>query len=113
MVAKYNGERLQGIRKPHYQRITDDQVCPVDPDVAPMDHSGGGSAVLGYRDHYVVDGRKSRVILSALVTPASIMDNTPTTLDLVAWVYSRLLAESWMAGTGMYKPCEKWRVQVQ
>ena len=82
LVAKYNGERLSGIRKPHYQRITDDQVCPVDPDAAPMHPSGGGSAVLGYCDHYVVDGGKARIILSALVTPASIMDNTPI-LDLV------------------------------
>lgn len=77
LVAKYNGERLIGIREPHYQRITDDQVCPVDPDAAPMHPSGGGSAVLGYCDHYVVDGGKARIILSALVTPASIMDNTP------------------------------------
>jgi len=88
LVAKYNGERFSGIRKPHYQRITDDQLCPVDPDAAPMHPSGGGSAVLGYCDHYVVDGGKSRIILSALVTPASIMDNTPI-LDLVDWVCDR------------------------
>jgi len=88
LVAKYNGERLSGIRKPHYHRITDDQVCPVDPDAAPMHPSGGGSAVLGFCDHYVVDGGKSRIILSALVTPASIMDNTPI-LDLVDWVCDR------------------------
>jgi transposase len=87
LVAKYNGERLIGVRKPHYQRITDDQVSPIDPDAAPMQPSGGGSAVLGYRDHYVLDGGKARIILSALVTPASIMDNTPI-LDLVDWVCS-------------------------
>ena len=44
--------------------------------------------MLGYRDHHVVDGGKARIILSALVTPASITDNTPI-LDLVDWVYSR------------------------
>src|SRR4029450_12927786 len=38
-------------------------------------------------DHYVVDGGKARIILSALVTPASITDNTPL-LDLVDWVRS-------------------------
>jgi hypothetical protein len=53
-----------------------------------MRPSGGGSAVLGYRDHYVVDGGKSRIILSTLVTPASIMDNTPM-LDLVEYVCSK------------------------
>src|SRR5918995_2803673 len=26
LVAKYNGERINGIRKPHYQRTTDDRV---------------------------------------------------------------------------------------
>ena len=28
LVAKYNGDRLNGIRKPHYQRISDEQVSP-------------------------------------------------------------------------------------
>ena len=88
LVAKYNGRRINGIRKPHYQRTTDDRISPIDPDAAPMQPSGGGSAVLGYRDHYIVDGGKARIILSALVTPASIMDNTPI-LDLVDWVRSR------------------------
>jgi transposase len=88
MVAKYNGKRLHGIRKPHYHRITDNQVSPIDPDSAPTQLSGGAGSVLGYRDHYVVDGGKARIILSALVTPASIMDNTPI-LDLIDWVRSR------------------------
>ena len=88
LVAKYNGKRISGIRKPHYQRITDDQVSRIDPDATPMQSSTGGNAMLGYRDHYVVDGGKARIILSALVTPASITDNTPL-LDLVDWVLSR------------------------
>jgi transposase len=88
MIAKYNGNRLTSHRKPTYQRITDEQVSPVDPDASPMRQSGGGKAVLGYHDHYVVDGGKARIILRALVTPASIMDNTPM-LDLVEWVKSR------------------------
>jgi transposase len=88
LVAKYNGKRIYGIRKPHYQRITDDQVSPIDPDATPMQSSTGGNAMLGYRDHYIVDGGKVRIILSALVTPASITDNTPL-FDLVDWVRSR------------------------
>src|SRR4030095_4217953 len=74
--------------KPHYRRITDDQVSPIDPDATPMQSPTGGNAMLGYRDHYVVDGDKARIFLSALVTPASITDNTPL-LDLVDWVCSR------------------------
>lgn len=88
LVEKYNGERLTGTRKPTYKRITDEKVSLTDPDAAPMQSQGGGSAVLGYRDHYIVDGGKSRIILSALVAPASIMDNTPL-LALVDWTCSR------------------------
>lgn len=88
LVAKYNGQRIIGVRKPHYKRVTDDRLSPADPHASPLQSSWGGSAVLGYRDHYVVDGGKARIILSALVTPASIMDNTPF-LDLVDWVCSR------------------------
>jgi hypothetical protein len=53
-----------------------------------MRQSGGGRTVLGYRDHYVVDGGKPRIILSVLITPASIMDNTPM-LDMVKWTCSK------------------------
>jgi Transposase DDE domain len=88
LSAKYQGRRLHGIRKPHYHRVTDSQVSPIDPDAAPMQAPGGGSAVLGYRDDYVVDGGKARIVLSALVTPASITDNAPM-LDLLDWVRAR------------------------
>jgi transposase len=88
LVEKYNGERFTGLRKPSYKRITDEKVSLTDPDAAPMRAQGGGSAVLGYRDHYIVDGGKARIILSALVAPASIMDNTPL-LDLIDWTCSR------------------------
>ena len=43
---------------------------------------------MGYSDHYVVDGGKQRIILNALVTPASIQDNTPF-LDEVRCVCAR------------------------
>jgi transposase len=88
LVEKYNGERFTGLRKPSYKRITDEKVSLTDPDAAPMRAQGGGSAVLGYRDHYIVDGGKARIILSALVSPASIMDNTPL-LNMVDWTCSR------------------------
>jgi DDE family transposase len=88
LIEKYNGRRFPGIRKPHYQRFADDRVSPIDPDVSPMQAPGGDSAVLGYRDHYFVDGGKARVIVSALVTPASITDTTPM-LDLLDWVRAR------------------------
>jgi hypothetical protein len=45
-------------------------------------HRAHTSAHLGYHTHYVVDGGKARIILSALVTPASVMENQPM-LDLL------------------------------
>ena len=34
MVSKYNGDRITGVRKPSYQRITDELVSLTDPDAA-------------------------------------------------------------------------------
>lgn len=86
LVDKYDGTRLTGRRKQTYTRIADQKVSPTDPDASPMYNDR--AAKLGYHTHYVVDGGKSRVILGVLVTPASIMDNTPL-LDLARWVRFR------------------------
>jgi hypothetical protein len=51
-----------------YERISSRKIGRPDPDATPMamrDHR----AVLGYRDHDVVDGGKARIILHALATP--------------------------------------------
>ncbi len=71
-----------------YERKTDTWVSPTDPDASPMSRFTGDAAKLGYHTHYVVDGGKARIILAVLVTPASIMDNTPM-LDLERWVRFR------------------------
>jgi transposase len=87
LVAKYDGTRLPSVCNPSYQRVIDKKVSPIDPDASPMSGYGDG-ARLGYHTHYVVDGGKARIILAALVTPASIMDNLPM-LDLARWVRFR------------------------
>ena len=63
-----------------YQRIADLRVSTTDPDATIMLHKYGSH--LGYQTHYVVDGGKSRIILSVLVTPADVMENQPM-LNLV------------------------------
>jgi hypothetical protein len=40
----------------------------------PMRRFIGDRAKLGYHTHYVVDGGQARIILAALVTPASILE---------------------------------------
>jgi transposase len=87
LVAKYDGTRLPTVQDQTYQRIADQKVSATDPDAAPMSQ-GGVRAKLGYHTHYVIDGGKARIILAALVTPASIMDNMPM-LDLAYWVRFR------------------------
>jgi transposase len=88
LVNTYNGQRLLGSHSNvAIERKGDRWVCPTDPDATPL-HSEFGQGRLGYHVHYVVDGGKARIILAALVTPASIMDNTPM-LDLARWVRFR------------------------
>ena len=64
-----------------YRRTADFRVSTTDPDATPMPH-GAGRTRLGYHDHYVVDGGKARIILTALVTPAEVQENQPA-LDLL------------------------------
>jgi transposase len=58
-----------------YERTSAWRVSTTDPDATPMRTKHG--TVLGYHDHYVVDGGKRRIILAALVTPADVMENVP------------------------------------
>ncbi len=88
LLDKYNGQRFTSRPNHWYQRTTDLQASLTDPDASPMKPSSKDKAALGYHMHYVVDGGKSRIILAALVTPSSVMDNTPM-LDLERWVCFR------------------------
>jgi len=77
LISKYDGS--QPVVKPNsYRRKSENWISCADPSATPSD-----SQELGYRLHYGVDGGKARIILSCLVTPAFIQDNTPF-LDL-AW----------------------------
>ncbi len=88
LVEKYDGQRQNDQRPSSYQRTADSKVSRTDPDASPMSAFPGDHAKLGYHTHYVVDGGKARIVLAALVTPASVMDNTPM-LDLERWVRFR------------------------
>lgn len=88
LVDIYNGQRFTSRKSHWYKRTTDSQVSTIDPHATPMKHSNDDRATLGYHTHYVVDGGKARIILAALVTPASVMDNIPM-LDLERWVCFR------------------------
>ena len=68
-------------RTPNPNKISDQVVNRTDPDACLAGHVRG-TARMGYKAHYVVDGGKARVILTALVTKADVKDNQPM-LDLV------------------------------
>jgi transposase len=70
------GRQERDVAKGSYQRQADIWVNTTDPDATMMHKKGGGSA-MGYHTHYAVDGGKARIILTALVTPAEVMDNQP------------------------------------
>ena len=61
------GRPDRGVTRGTYRRTADFRVSVTDLDATPM--PGDGRTRLGYQDHYVVDGGKARIILTALVTP--------------------------------------------
>ena len=76
-----NGRPDRTVRRGGYRRMSDGVVSRTDPDAT---HTGRARTTsrLGYNAHYVVDGGRARVILSALVVPADVKDNLPM-LDLL------------------------------
>jgi transposase len=65
---------------PRYLRTGDRLVSTTDPDATYLRQRDG--VRVGYQDHYVVDGGKARIILSALAAPAEVMEDRPA-LDLL------------------------------
>src|SRR5215212_12269043 len=76
-----DGKPNRAIVRGGYRRRSDYELSPTDPDASLMQHKRGATR-MGYHAHYVVDGGKARVILSALVTPADVTENQPM-LDLL------------------------------
>jgi transposase len=71
-----NGEPDRSIKRGGYQRTSDLWVSLTDPDAVLMRQHNHG-VHLRYRDHYLVDGGKARIILGVLVTAADVMENMP------------------------------------
>ena len=76
-----NGQPDRSIKRGGYQRTSDLWVSLTDPDAVLMRQHNHG-VHLRYRDHYLVDGGKARIILGVLVTAADVMENMPF-LDMV------------------------------
>jgi transposase len=81
------GRPDRSVTRGTYRRTADFRVSTTDPDATPMPYGDKGTR-LGYQDHYVVDGGRARIILTALVTPAEVQENQPA-LDLLWWTRFR------------------------
>jgi transposase len=57
-----------------YRRLSDRKVSRTDPDAAAMSMRDG-RGVLGYQDHYLVDGGRARIVLHCPVTPGDVAEN--------------------------------------
>lgn len=60
-----------------YRRIADDFASSTDPAATLLRPKSGQKSKLGYHTHDAVDGGKARIIVDALVTPATVMDHAP------------------------------------
>jgi transposase len=88
------------------KRTSDSRASKTDPDATPMRWSGSARK-LGYQTHYVIDGGKSRIILSVLVTPGEVTENRPM-LDLL-WrtAFRWKIRPHHVTGDGKYGTVEK------
>ncbi|MBV8830302.1 MAG: IS1182 family transposase [Acidobacteriaceae bacterium] len=77
-----NGHQRREQKGVWYRRKADFLASKTDPDSSPMKRRESKGSHLGYHAHYVVDGGKARIILSALVTPFEVTENAPM-LDLL------------------------------
>src|SRR5688572_16061871 len=82
LLQKYDGNHIV-VRKNSYRSKSKERISLTDPTATAF-----GQERLGYRLHYGVDRGRARIILSCLVTPSSIQDNTPM-LDLAWWAMFR------------------------
>jgi transposase len=77
-----NGRQRREQKGVFYRRKADFLASKTDLDSSLMKRRESKGSHLGYYDHYVVDGRKARIILNALVTPFEVTENRPM-LDLL------------------------------
>lgn len=88
-----------------YQRTADLRMSTADPDATPVRLKGGGTH-LGYHTHYVVDGRKKRIILSVLVVPGEVTDNQPLLDPIWRILFRWRIRPSQATGDMMYGTVE-------
>jgi transposase len=102
--------RLDQHRPPSgpYRRLSDRKVSRTDPDAAAMSMRDG-RALLGYQDHYLVDGGRARVILHCLVTPGDVAENQVLLDQLRRTLFRRKLRPERLVADAKYATGENVR----
>jgi transposase len=102
--------RLDPSRPPSgpYHRLSDRKVSRTDPDASAMSMRDG-RAVLGYQDHYLVDGGKARIILHSLVTPGDVAENQVLLDQLRRTLFRRKLRPKHLIADAKYATGENIR----
>lgn len=102
--------RLDPSRPPSgpYRRLSDRKVSRTDPDAAAM-AMRNGRTVLGYQDHYLVDGGQARVILHCLVTPGDVAENQVLLDQLRRTLFRRKLRPARLIADAKYATGENTR----
>lgn len=102
--------RLAPSRPPSgpYRRLSDRKVSRTDPDAAAMSMRDGRT-VLGYQDHYLVDGGKARIILHSLVTPGDVAENQVLLDQLRRTLFRRKLRPKHLVADAKYATGENIR----
>ena len=87
------------------RRTADFRLSTTDPAATPMPYGERGTQ-LGYQDHDLVDGGRARIILTALVTPADVMENVPLRDLLWRVCFRRMIWPHHVTGDTTYSTVE-------
>src|SRR5262249_10147470 len=89
-------------------RLSDRKVSRTDPDAAATSMRDG-RALLGYRDHDLVDGGRARIVLHGLVTPGDVAENRVLLDQLRRTLFRRRLRPGGLIADAKYATGENIR----
>ncbi|MDQ3549106.1 MAG: transposase [Chloroflexota bacterium] len=84
-----------------YERISSRKISRTDPDATPVSMRDGHT-VLGYQDHYLIDGGRARIILHAFVTPSDVFESQVLVDQLRRTLFRRKLRPARLIADAKY-----------
>jgi transposase len=84
-----------------YARISSQKISRTDPDATPM-QLRDRRTLLGYQDHYLIDGGRARIILHAFVTPGDVSESQVLVDQLRRTLFRRKLRPARLIADAKY-----------